>query len=85
MDKKAKTNILYLPADIECGHRASLVHMRDTHIFFNLRAGLGFNCGAIWSRGAPFFPIDCTFGDGYGLAFVLKYKRAPGIEGNQNQ
>merc|ERR1712051_856793 len=23
----------HLPADIECGHRASLVHMRDTHIF----------------------------------------------------
>merc|ERR550534_2225260 len=69
----------HLPADIECGHRASLVHMRDTHIFFNLRAGLRINGGAILSRGAPFFPINCTFGDGYGLAFVLKYERAPGL------
>ena len=48
--------------------------------FKNLRAGLGFNCGAILSRGAPFFPINCTFGDGYGLAFVLKYERAPGTD-----
>merc|ERR1719305_182090 len=69
----------HLPADIECGHRASLVHMSDTHIFFNLRAGLGINGGAILSRGAPFFPINCTFGDRYGLAFVLKYERAPGL------
>ena len=67
----------HLPADIECGHRASLVHVRDTHVFFNLCAGLSFNCGAIWSRGAPFFPINCTFGDGYGLAFVLENERAP--------
>ena len=80
MDKKAKTNILYLPADIECGHRASLVHMRDTHVFFNFGAGLDINCGAILSRGAPFFPINCTFGDRYGLAFVLKYERAPGTD-----
>merc|ERR550534_754212 len=69
----------HLPADIECGHRASLVHMSDTHIFFNLSAGLGINGGAILSRGAPFFPINCTFGDGYGPAFVLKYERAPGL------
>ena len=27
----------YLPADIECGHCAGLVHMRDTHVFFNLK------------------------------------------------
>ena len=46
----------------------------------NLRAGLGINGGAILSRGAPFFPINCTFGDGYGLAFVLKYERAPGTD-----
>merc|ERR1719183_36219 len=51
----------HLPADIECGHRAGLVHMRNTHVFFNLRAGFGFNCGAILSRGAPFFPVNCTF------------------------
>merc|ERR550534_1179404 len=82
VDRGGKLSDGHLPADIECGHRASLVHVRDTHIFFNLRAGLGFNCGAIWSRGAPFFPIDCTFGDGYGLAFVLKYKRAPGLSFN---
>ena len=72
----------HLPADIECGHRASLVHVRDTHVFFNLCAGLSFNCGAIWSRGAPFFPINCTFGGGYGLAFVLKYERAPEVVTN---
>ena len=46
----------------------------------NLRAGLGINGGAILSRGAPFFPINCTFGDGYGLAFVFKYERAPGTD-----
>ena len=69
-----------LSADIECRHCAGLVHVRDTHVFFNLRAGLSFNCGAIWSRGAPFFPINCTFGDGYSLAFVLKNKGAPGTD-----
>jgi hypothetical protein len=53
--------------------------MRDTHVFFNLRAGLGLNFGAIWSRGAAFFPINCTFGDGYSLAFVLKNKGALGL------
>ena len=67
----------HLPADIDSRHCASLVHMRDAHVFFNLCAGLGFNRCAIRSRGAPFFPIDRTFGDGYGLAFVLGNERAP--------